>query len=368
MIASDKLKHAGYSHVNVFHDMTNAFLCTPHSTLNANARNNCIARDAKLLQQRHEEASIVLECPDRKICFQLGEGGMVGDHGGPISFMTSFHPGIKEWDEKVASDNEHLLATIDPITKIEVDIGVTTYVDDIHAKHVINTIHKKTQEPFMRLQKANNALDNILDKAGYAQNRSKQESLPIFIGKHSKNNYRTFVKSCKSMGLGKVGMCARYLGAQLAAPGDYKSELTCRLNAITIGWCRLGSFWTTESSYKMKRLCFISNVQSAGLSAGHVIPYLKSQTDQIDSRLCKYLRVAMIGKAHTVETTFAAHPPLAHKYIHRSMSNEKVFKFWKIAPCSIEFRIRRIRMWQSFLRQPPPTRAGKCSNVWEAHI
>ncbi len=27
---------------------------------------------------------------------------------------------------------------------------------------------------------------NILDKAGYAQNRSKQESLPIFIGKHSK--------------------------------------------------------------------------------------------------------------------------------------------------------------------------------------
>ena len=66
MIASDKLKHAGYSHVNVFHDMTNAFLCTPHSTLNENARNNCIARDAKLLQQRHEEASIVLECPDRK--------------------------------------------------------------------------------------------------------------------------------------------------------------------------------------------------------------------------------------------------------------------------------------------------------------
>ena len=158
--------------MNVFHDMTNAFLCTPHNTLNANARANCTARDAKLLKQRHEEASIVLECPDKKICFQLGEGGMVGDHGGPISFMNAFHPGIKEWDEKVASDNEHLLATIDPITKIEVDIGVTTYVDDIHAKHVINSTNKKTQEPFMRLQKSNNALDNILDKAGYAQNRS----------------------------------------------------------------------------------------------------------------------------------------------------------------------------------------------------
>ena len=154
------------------------------------------------------------------------------------------------------------------------------------------------------------------------------------------------------MGLGKVGTCCRYIGAQLAAPGDYKSELACRLKAITIGWGRLGSFWTTESSYKMKRLCFISNVQSAGLSAGHVVPYIKSQTDQIDARICKYLRVAMIGKAHTVEITFAQQPPLEHKYVHRSMCNEKVFKFWKIAPCSIEFRIRRIRMWQSFLRQP----------------
>jgi hypothetical protein len=204
----------------------------------------------------------------------------------------------------------------------------------------------------MRLQKANNALDNILDKAGYAQNRSKQESLPVFIGKHSKNNYRSFVKSCSSMGLGKVGTCARYLGAQLAAPGENKSELTCRLKAITIGWSRLGSFWTTESSYKMKRLCFISNVQSAGLSSGHVIPYLKSETDQLDSRICKFLRVAMMGKAHTVEITYAAQPPQAHTYIHHSMTNEQVFKFWKIAPCIIEFRIRRIRMWQSFLRQP----------------
>ena len=182
------------------------------------------------------------------------------------------------------------------------------------------------------------------------------------------------------MGLGKVGTCARYLGAQLAAPGKYKSELACRLKAITIGWSRLGSFWTTESSYKMKRLCFISNVQSAGLSAGHVVPYLKSEADQLDNRLCKFLRVAMMGKAHSVEVTcertwtpmhllpyeypgptWPADVPKptgprltktvwTHK--HHSMTNEQVFMFWKIAPCVIEFRIRRIRMWQSFLRQP----------------
>ena len=79
---------------------------------------------------------------------------MVGDHGGPTSFMNAFHPGIKEWDGKVASDNEHLLATIDPITKIEVDIGVTTYLDDIHAKHVINSTHKKNTRSLHEITKS----------------------------------------------------------------------------------------------------------------------------------------------------------------------------------------------------------------------
>ena len=119
----------------------------------------------------------------------------------------------------------------------------------------------------------------------------------------------------------------------------------------------------------MKRLCFISNVQSAGLSAGHVIPYLKSETDQINTRLCKFLRVAMMGKAHSIEVTCTKtwtpshllgydYPgpgrisKIVYTHKHHCMTNEQVFKYWKIAPSVIEFRIRRIRMMQSFLRRP----------------
>ena len=200
--------------------MTNAFLCTPHSTLNANATKNCNSNDAHLLKQRHEQASIQLECPDRSICLKLGEGGMVGDHGGPISFMTAFHPGVKEWEATIATNNEHLLAITDPITTQTVDIGVTAYVDDLHAKHIINATNRRTHEPIYKLQKSNEALDTIFEKTGYAQNRSKQESLPIFVGTHTKHNYRHYVAACQTLGLCKVGASARYLGAQMAAPGE----------------------------------------------------------------------------------------------------------------------------------------------------
>ena len=117
LIASEKLKKARYSHVNVFHDMTNAFLCTPHSTLNHDATRNCKPNDAQLLKPRHEEACIQLECPDRKICMQLGVGGMVGDHGGPVSFMSAFHPAVQEWEKEMVANDESLLTTEDPITK-----------------------------------------------------------------------------------------------------------------------------------------------------------------------------------------------------------------------------------------------------------
>ena len=97
LTASEKLKKAGYSHVNVFHDMTNAFLCTPHTTLNHNATRHCNTNDAQLLKQRHEQACIQLECPDRSICMRLGVGGMVGE--GPVSFMEALHPAVQEWEK-----------------------------------------------------------------------------------------------------------------------------------------------------------------------------------------------------------------------------------------------------------------------------
>ena len=177
---------------------------------------------------------------------RLGVGGMVGDHGGPVSFMEAFHPAVQEWEKEIVTNNEQLLTTEDPITKKNVDIGIATYVDDIHAKHVINSINRKAHEPIIKLPKANEALDSILGGAGYVQNRSKQESVPVFTGAHTKYKYRYFTHACSTLGLGKSGTDARYLGVRVAAPRENKYELKCRMRAILIGWKRMGSFWTTK--------------------------------------------------------------------------------------------------------------------------
>ena len=164
---------------------------------------------------------------------------MVGDRGAPVSFVASLHPGVEKW-EKMAISNEHLLEIEDPITKQKVDIGIITYVDDIQAKHVINTTNQRTHEPIQKLQKTNWSLDQILGEIAYAQNRSKQESVPVFMGSHTKYNYRHYFAAATCFGLGRVGTDARYLEVRIAAPKENKYELKCMLQAMVIGWGRMG--------------------------------------------------------------------------------------------------------------------------------
>ena len=66
-IISWKLKRLGLCHVNAFHDMTNAFLCTPHKTLDTLCRKHMCIEDATLMNQRHMSATIIFVCPDGKI-------------------------------------------------------------------------------------------------------------------------------------------------------------------------------------------------------------------------------------------------------------------------------------------------------------
>ena len=143
--------------------MTNAFLCTPHDTLDSNAYSFCVEYDARLLSQRHREASTILNTPDRDITLRLGVGGMVGDHGGPVEFLNAFYPCIDTWKTALAEQGpSNLLICTDPITGQEVDASVVSYVDDIHAKHIMAYHDECSAEPICKLYHANAKLDEIL--------------------------------------------------------------------------------------------------------------------------------------------------------------------------------------------------------------
>ena len=94
--------------------------------------------------------------------------------------MIAFRLGVHE-GEAIAANNEHLLTNVVPSTTKTIDIRITSYFDDLHAKHVINTVKQRTHEPIFKLQAANEKLDDILGRDGNVQNRSKQESVLVFM-------------------------------------------------------------------------------------------------------------------------------------------------------------------------------------------
>ena len=231
----------------------------------------------------------------------------------------------------------------DPITQTEVDTSMVSYVDDIHAKHVLKYYNAFSAEPTARLFRANDAMDRIFNDAGYYQNKSKQEIVPVFMGKHSHRVHRCFSVSTRNASQGRALEDARYLGARFSTPSNNAPEIKARLRAITIGWKRLGAFWFTSAPYKMKRLCFISQVQSAAISAGHAFAFSPRECQRLDTQLAKLMRAMMRGKAHSYDPDTMQ---------HNSMSNEQVFRHWLIAPCHLELRIRRLKMMQKHFTEP----------------
>ena len=86
---------------------------------------------------------------------------MVGDQEDPVEFMSALRPRVQEWRRAVAANDEHIPAIVDPITTKAVDVGITSYVDHLQAKHVINTINQTTNAPIFRLLVTNEKLDKI---------------------------------------------------------------------------------------------------------------------------------------------------------------------------------------------------------------
>ena len=73
------------------------------------------------------------------------------------------------------------------------------------------------------------------------------------------------------------------------------------------------------------------------------MPYTSNECKKIAMQLSELMRVMMPGKTHKYNE---------HNNTYTCMTNEQVFKHWRIAPTALEFRIRRLRMLQECLRQP----------------
>ena len=122
--------------------------------------------------------------------------------------------------------------------------------------------------------------------------------------------------------------------------GSNREELLCRQRAMRTAWLSMDRFWTVKGHWAKKRVIFGCKVLGAAVSAAETYACHESEMQEINSMLCKYMRVMLRGRAKkTVENGRV-----------RQWSNQRLHEHWRIPPVSVEVAVRRVGWLQAMLR------------------
>ena len=98
------------------------------------------------------------------------------------------------------------------------------------------------------------------------QSKKKQVHLPWFMGRGTKEEIRLFLKAS---GASQTALVARYLGPQLHYQGRFGPERCVRIKATKRAWSEFHTFFTSEALLVVKRIFFISRIQSDATIDGY---------------------------------------------------------------------------------------------------
>ena len=100
--------------------------------------------------------------------------------------------------------------------------------------------------------------------------------------------------------------------------------------------------YESRVSWRLKRCFFICRVVNTALSGIEAFCPSKAQYQSLTSLVTCLARRVMAGAA-------------ARRGEHgrvRTVSNEEVLRFWKLAPCDVEARVRRLNWAQTLVQDP----------------
>ena len=162
------------------------------------------------------------------------------------------------------------------------DLGLSAYADDV-AKKVVGRSEK---ELFEALEFSDKVLDEELEVGGWKRNMDKREVVPTMKGRRP-----GFDLKQKERG---IVAGARPLGSRFTWNGNNREELLCRKRAIRTAWLSIGKFWTVKGHWAKKRIIFGCKVLGTAVSAAETYAWHDSEMKEINSLLCKYMRVMLI--------------------------------------------------------------------------
>ena len=146
----------------------------------------------------------------------------------------------------------------------------------------------------------------------------------------------------------------------VAEPGEdvhaLAKKVSCSNDVLIEYWRLLGSR-RTEGRRSSKRCFFIGRVVNTAPSGIGAFCPSKAQYQSLTSLVTCLARRLMAGAA-------------ARRGEHgrvRTLTNKEVLRFWKLAPCDLETRVRRLKWAQTLVQDPAHHTIHRC-HVWETAV
>ena len=324
-----------------FLDVKNAFYSPSHTALKNVIDVTTPMQDRLLLAQRVTNVCLTLQCTDGDLHLLPGSGIPQGGEGAARQYLQVYHPVIDSWWEAYSTEMGRPLMTIEPVLGTSVDLALSTYADDLAAKHVADNIDELRE----KVVRCNELLDVSLATVAIAQNTAKQEHVVsvggVGAGKQLEKAYRG------SFFPGKVVRDARYLGGRHHYACRFGAEFQRRKRAAVVGWMSMGSFWSKAAVAKKALLLVFYGIfygaLLSGLEAFHVT---REWALKFDKLVLQYGRKVMRGAA-------------CQKYVdedgqtvYRSIPARDIWRYLGLVPTYIELVVRRLKYWQGVARFP----------------
>ena len=251
-----------------------------------------------------------------------------GSSEGPIFFLASYALPIILWNVRTMSWEEEHLPLVQGVTPsgLECDLRLSTFADDVAKK-----VCRNEEELFEAVEHSDRVLDEELEGGCWKRNMDKREVVPTI-----KRKRLGFDLAGKGQG---IVAGARHLGGRFTWNGNNWEELLCRQRAIRAAWLSMGRFWTVKGHWAKKRVIFGCKVFGAAVSAAETDPWQESEMQEINSMLCKYMRVMLRGRAKTVENGRV-----------RQWLNQWLHEHWRIPLVLVEVTVMRVEWLQTMLR------------------
>eukprot|EP00974_Lingulodinium_polyedra_P050754 4882061-Lingulodinium_polyedra.AAC.1 len=103
----------------------------------------------------------------------------------------------------------------------------------------------------------------------------------------------------------------------------------------------MGAAWHSRLPYRVKRMMFIAFIVNTMFSGMTAFALSDRHYRSMDKVLVSLLRSLMMGRAAWLTEAGC-----------RTLTNEQVFKHWRIAPSKVELAVRRLKMLVRWTARP----------------